>query len=66
MRRAISLVLILMGAILIYWGYDLQQQLDTRLIREITGETPEAVWQYYVTGTICLLMGGLGLWKFGR
>lgn len=64
MRRALSLILLVMGVLLIYWGYDLQQQLDMHLIREITGETPEAVWQYYLTGALCLIFGGMGLWKF--
>jgi len=64
MRRAISVILIVMGIILLYWGYDLQQRLDMQLIREVTGEPPEAVWQYYITGTISLLLGGFGLWKF--
>lgn len=64
MRRAISVVLIVMGAILLYWGYDLHQQLDVQMIREITGEPPEAVWQYYITGSIALLLGSYGLWKF--
>ncbi|NLW06123.1 MAG: DUF3185 family protein [Pseudomonadaceae bacterium] len=63
MRRAISLVLIVIGTLLIYWGYGLQQQLDTALIRQVTGEMPEQVWQYYVTGVIALLVGGWGVWK---
>jgi len=64
MRRAISVILVVMGIILLYWGYDLQQQLDMKLIREITGERPEAVWQYYITGSIALILGCYGFWKF--
>lgn len=63
MRRAVSLVLILLGVLLLYWGYDLQQQLDMELIRAITGEAPEQVWQYYVTGVAALAVGGFSLWK---
>ena len=63
MRRAISLVLIVIGALLLYWGYDLQQRLDTEIIKQITGEMAEQVWQYYVTGGIAVLVGILGVWK---
>ncbi|WP_036217799.1 DUF3185 family protein [Marinospirillum minutulum] len=63
MRRAISLVLIVIGILLLYWGYDLQQRLDTEIIKQITGEMPEQVWQYYVTGGIAVLVGILGVWK---
>lgn len=64
MKRFISLVLILLGVLLVYWGYDLQQQLDMALIRKVTGEVPERVWQYYVTGGVALLVGAFGLWRF--
>lgn len=64
MKRAISLILILMGVLLLYWGYDLQQQLDMQLIRQITGETPEQVWQYYLTGGIALVVGAYGIWRY--
>lgn len=63
MRRAISLVLIVIGILLLYWGYDLQQRLDTEIIKQVTGEMPEQVWQYYVTGGIAVLVGILGVWK---
>ena len=63
MKRAISLVLIVLGILLLYWGYDLQQRLDTEIIKQITGDMPEQVWQYYVTGFIAVLVGILGVWK---
>jgi uncharacterized membrane protein len=64
MKRFISLVLILLGVLLLYWGYDLQQQLDMALIQRVTGKVPERVWQYYVTGGVALLVGVFGLWRF--
>ncbi len=64
MRRALSVLLLFMGGLLIYWGYDLQRQLDTELIRQVTGEGPEAVWQYYITGCVALIFGGYGVWKY--
>jgi len=63
MKRAISLVLIIIGILLLYWGYDLEQRLDTEIIKQVTGEMPEQVWQYYVTGGIAVLVGILGVWK---
>lgn len=63
MKRAVSLVLIVVAALLIYWGYDLQQQLETQLILQVAGETPEQVWHYYLTGVAALLVGGFSLWK---
>lgn len=63
MRRAISLVLIVLGILLLYWGYDLQERLDMELIQQVTGDMPEKVWQYYVTGGIAVLVGVLGVWK---
>ncbi|GLR63770.1 DUF3185 family protein [Marinospirillum insulare] len=63
MRRATSLLLIVIGILLLYWGYDLQERVDVELIKQITGEAPEKVWQYYVTGGIAVLVGILGVWK---
>jgi len=63
MRRAISLLLIVVGILLLYWGYDLQQRVDVEIITQVTGEAPEKVWQYYVTGIAAVLVGILGVWK---
>ncbi len=63
MRRFVSLVLIIIGAVLVYWGYSLQQELGTQLITKLTNETPQQVWQYYLTGVIALVVGGYTLWK---
>ncbi len=64
MKRALSFILIFMGILLLYWGYDLHQRMDTVLIRNITGQYPEQVWQYFVTGSIALLLGAWGAWKY--
>ncbi|WP_114418812.1 DUF3185 family protein [Marinospirillum perlucidum] len=64
MKRFLSVALILIGALLLYWGYDLHQRVDSQLIQGITGETPDQVWQYYVTGAVALVLGGYGLVKF--
>lgn len=63
MKRLVSLVLILIGALLIYWGYSVQQELGTQIISKITAETPDQVWQYYLTGVVALVVGMFGLWK---
>lgn len=63
MKRMVSLVLILVGTLLIYWGYSIQQELGMQLVSKVTGEMPQAVWQYYLTGVIALVVGGFGLSK---
>lgn len=63
MRRLVSLLLILVGVLLIYWGYGIQQDLSSPIVAEITNQAPEQVWQYYLTGVVALIVGLFSLWK---
>lgn len=64
MKRALSIMLLLLGLLLLYWGYDLHRQLDTQVIRQVLGRFPEQVWHYYLTGSLALILGIYGLIRF--
>lgn len=63
MKRFVGIALVIVGAVLLFWGYQSQQQLGHQLSRSITGSLPEDVWQYYVTGVIAVVVGGFSIWK---
>lgn len=57
MRKLISVALVVIGAVLLFWGYDFQQTPMQQGIEQRSGGWSEAVWQYYITGAIALTMG---------
>lgn len=57
MIKLIGLVLIVVGAGLGYWGYELGQGLGSQLASSITGAPPDAVMIRYITGAAALVAG---------
>ncbi|ODC03585.1 hypothetical protein BFW38_08545 [Terasakiispira papahanaumokuakeensis] len=57
MRKLIGVALVVIGAVLLFWGYDFHQMPIQQGIEQRSGGWSEAVWQYYMTGAIALGMG---------
>lgn len=64
-HRVLAIVLIVVGAILLYFGYESSQSLDDRIFETITGRFTDAtVW--YAVGGAASVVAGFGLLLFTK
>ncbi|MCH8531090.1 MAG: DUF3185 family protein [Saccharospirillum sp.] len=57
MIKAIGLVLIVVGAGLAFWGYQLSDSVGSQLTEAITGSEPEEVMIRYIAGAASFVAG---------
>lgn len=55
--RVIGLVLIVAGAGLLLWGYQLSGSLSAQLTETVSGAMPDAVMGRYIAGAAGLIVG---------
>lgn len=60
MIKAIGLVLMVVGAGLAFWGYQLSDSVGSQITELVTGSNPEEVMIRYIAGAACFV-GGLYL-----
>lgn len=63
MNQVIGVILLVAGAALAVWGYDVYDSATSQLTRLIDGETPVEAWAGMVGGGVCILLGLLKLFK---
>ena len=55
--RLLSIVLIVLGAALIIWGFQLSGGAANEVTRSLTGSSTDAVMYRYITGAVSLAAG---------
>ncbi|AWL11178.1 hypothetical protein HMF8227_00682 [Saliniradius amylolyticus] len=55
--KVISLVLLVIGAGLIYWGYQQAGSVESQVSEALTGAKTDEVMQMYIGGAVCLVVG---------
>ncbi len=55
--KLIGIALVVVGAGLIYWGYQLSDSLGSQLTESITGSMPDEVMYRYIGGAALLAVG---------
>jgi TRAP-type C4-dicarboxylate transport system permease small subunit len=55
--KVIALVLIVAGAGVIYWGYDLSGSVSSQISETLSGSTPDGVVTRYIAGAAALVAG---------
>ena len=55
--RVIGLVLIVAGAGLLFWGYQLSGSLSAQLTETVSGAMPDAVMGRYIAGAAGFIVG---------
>lgn len=55
--KVIGIVLIIIGAALALWGYNIYDSAGSQIGRAISGETPVEAWIGMVGGAICIAIG---------
>jgi uncharacterized protein YjeT (DUF2065 family) len=56
-RRIIGTALIVVGAGLLWWGYQLSDSIGSQLTETFTGSLPDAVMLRYIAGGACVAVG---------
>ena len=63
MVKAVGLALVVIGAGLAYWGWQMSDSLTAQMSRTVTGAMPDAVMYRYIGGAAC---GVVGLFLMAR
>lgn len=61
LNKVTGIALVVVGGLLILWGYNESQSLDSRLIRLYTDYPGQNTFYYYIGGGVCLLLGAFNL-----
>lgn len=61
MNQLTGLALLAVGGVLIFWGYNESESLESHLTRLLSGNPTQNTLYYYIGGGICILLGGLNL-----
>lgn len=56
-NKIIAAVLIVVGAALAIWGYDVYNSAGSQIGRALSGDTPIEAWLGMIGGAICLVVG---------
>lgn len=57
MTKVISLVLIVVGVGLTFWGYQMSDSLGSQLTQTVSGSMPDEVMYRYIAGIASLVVG---------
>lgn len=55
--QVVGLVLLVAGAGLAYWGYQLSGSLSSQFTEAVSGAMPDAVMSRYIGGAVCGVVG---------
>ncbi|WOH36399.1 DUF3185 family protein [Thalassotalea fonticola] len=56
-NKIIGIVLIIVGVVLVMWGYNIYDSASSQLSRALNGDTPIEAWAGMVGGVISVLIG---------
>jgi len=60
-NKAIAIALLIIGAGLLFWGYDIYDSAGSQVSRAIGGEAPTKAYLLLIGGAICVVFGILKL-----
>ena len=58
-NKVVGIVLIIIGAALAVWGYNIYDSASSQIGRALSGDTPLEAWAGMVGGAICIAVGVL-------
>ena len=56
-NKIIGIILVIAGAALAVWGYNIYDAASAQVTRALSGETPVEAWGGMVGGIVCVLVG---------
>lgn len=62
-KKIIALALLVVGAGLVFWGWQMSDSVTAQLSKSLTGSlTDEVMWRY-IGGAVCIVVGAVMLKK---
>ncbi len=61
MNKITGIALLVVGGLLVFWGYNESESLGSHLTRLYSGNPTQNTLYYYIGGGICLLLGAVNL-----
>jgi hypothetical protein len=55
--KMIAIVLVVIGAALVIWGYQMSDSIGNEVTKTFTGSSTDAVMYRYIGGAVCLVLG---------
>lgn len=55
--KIIGIILLIAGAGLLFWGYDIYNSTGSQIGRAIGGDAPAKAYGMFVGGAICVVLG---------
>lgn len=56
-NKIIGIILVIAGAALALWGYNIYDAASSQVTRAISGDTPIEAWIGMVGGAVCVIVG---------
>ena len=56
-NKVIGIIAVIIGVLLIIWGYDVYDSAGSQINRTLGGSTPFKAWGAMVAGAICIIVG---------
>jgi uncharacterized membrane protein YidH (DUF202 family) len=56
-NKIIGIILVIAGAALAVWGYNIYDAASSQVTRALSGETPVEAWIGMVGGSVCVFVG---------
>jgi hypothetical protein len=56
-NKIIGIILLLVGAGLLFWGYDLYSSAGAQVSRAIGGGSPTKAYALFAGGAVCVVLG---------
>ncbi len=60
-NKMIGIALLIIGAGLLFWGYDIYDSAGSQVSRAIGGEAPTKAYALFIVGAVCAVFGVLKL-----
>ena len=61
MNHLSGIALLIVGGLLIFWGYNESQSLGSHLTRLYSGNPSQNTLYYYIGGGVCVILGAFNL-----
>ncbi len=58
-KKYIDIALIVIGVVLVIWGYDVYDSAGSQVTRALSGDTPVEAWIGMIGGAVCIAIGVL-------
>jgi drug/metabolite transporter (DMT)-like permease len=56
-NKIIGIALLIIGAALIFWGYDIYDSAGSQISRAVAGEAPMKAYAFMIGGAVCAVLG---------